>query len=98
MRLTRKQKEELKEKYGIPLGFRNNIPIFQAIKKNEYQMAIFCPYCLSWHNHGLTKDLGHRSAHCIDQRIGGKWQYHSNSPYANRGYYIFLVDGGEHNE
>jgi len=94
-RLTKKMKAELLEKYGIPIGFKGKTPIFKAIKENDYQIKIFCPYCLIWHRHGYTTEMGHRSAHCIDQRINGKWQNHSDSPFYSRGYYIFLVDGEE---
>jgi hypothetical protein len=83
-RYTRKQKEELKEKYGKPIGFKNNIPIFKAIKKNYCQMKIFCPKCMAWHTHGLDTELGHRSAHCDSTN--------PDSYYRTGGYYIFLVE------
>ncbi|MBC8502651.1 MAG: hypothetical protein H8D35_05940 [Nitrosopumilus sp.] len=94
-KFTKKRVAELTEKYGTPVGFQNNIPIFKAIKKNAYQMKIFCSYCKRWHLHGLTTEYGHRVAHCGDQRIGRKWQKSQDSPYYNLGYFIFLVDGEE---
>jgi len=87
-RYTKKQIEELKEKYSKPIGYRNNIPIFKAIKKNLYQMKIFCSFCLYWHSHGIENDIGHRSAHCGTQN-------RSDSPFFKTGYYVVLVDGEE---
>ncbi len=82
-------------KYGSPIGFRDGIPIFKAIRKNAYQMKMFCPFCQHWHSHGYSTELGHRSQHCGDQRIGGKYKRASDSPYAHTGYYILLIDGGK---
>ena len=85
-RLTKKRKEELKEKYSTPIGYKNNIPIFKAIKKNPCQMKMFCSHCMAWHGHGLETALGHRTAHCTSG---------TNSPFGRSGYYLFLVDGEE---
>jgi hypothetical protein len=94
-RYSKKRTEELLEKYGKPIGYRNNIPIFSAIKDNEYQMKMFCSFCKHWHLHGYTKEIGHRSTHCGSQRIGRKFQNQSDSPFYKSGYYIVLVDGEE---
>jgi len=83
--MKRFTKKQLIEKYGTPIGYRNGIPTFKAIKENEYSMKMFCPYCKVWHKHGIEKRLGHRVAHCGDQ----------NSPFKATGYFIFLVDGEE---
>ena len=93
--MTKKRKAELVEKYGKPIDYKDEVPIFKAIKENECQMKMFCPFCKLWHLHGLTKGLGHRIAHCGTQRIGRKFQNHYDSPFYNRGYYIILVDGEE---
>jgi hypothetical protein len=85
LKYTRKQTEELVEKYSKPIDYKNNIPVFKAIKKNPYQMKMFCPFCKIWHSHGYETKLGHRSAHC------GNF----NSPFFHTGYYIVLVDGEE---
>ncbi len=85
-RHTKKRVNELIKKYSTPIGYKNKVPIFKAIKKNEYQMRMFCSHCKSWHNHGLDTELGHRSPHYTSG---------TNSPFDRTGYYIFLVEGEE---
>ncbi len=94
-KFTKKRVVELIEKYGTPIGFREDIPIFKAIKENAYQMKMFCSYCQYWHRHGIENEIGHRSSHCGDQRIGGKYQRRYDSPFKDTGYFIFLIDGEE---
>ena len=94
-KFTIKRTEELIEKYGKPIAYKNNIPILKAIKKNGYQIRMFCLYCQDWHSHGFTESLGHRSAHCYDTKIGRDERSHNDSPYCETGYYILLVDGEE---
>lgn len=96
---SKKRELELLEKYGVPIGYRDNIPIFKAIMRNDSSghIRIFCPYCKHWHLHGFIKSLGHRIAHCGDQRIpySNEFQRASDSPFRKTGYYILLVDGQE---
>ena len=96
-RYSEKRIEELLEKYGTPIGFKDNIPIFKAIMRNDNSghIRMFCSYCKYWHLHGYSNELGHRVAHCIDQRVKGKWQNWYDSPFGNHGYYIILVDEEE---
>ena len=53
-------------------------PIVKVFKTdNQKQYAFWCSFCNKFHYHG-SAELGHRTAHCINQ----------NSPYHKTGYIL----------
>jgi hypothetical protein len=67
-------------KYPILKGF---------IDINDGTVRAYCPYCETWHVHGLDKDMtkkngSHRAPHCID-----------GSPFRDGGYCVKLMNKSE---
>jgi hypothetical protein len=74
--------------YPVLRGFLFTNPDF-----NSYAISVYCPYCKSWHMHGLAEDEldltkkfpqltgnSHRVAHCTSK----------TSPFKKTGYYLEL--------
>ena len=87
MKLSRKKIEEYTEKYGEPIGYKEGVPILQAIPRDDFPFGwkVFCVYCEKFHLHGrMRHKLEHRVSHCC-----------SDSPYILAGYWIQQVEGDE---
>lgn len=51
-------------------------PILLGFETNDHQVAVWCPYCVSYHFHG--KEEGYRTPHCINPQ----------SPFLESGYIV----------
>ncbi len=64
------------------------IPTVEGYHTAGGDIEIFCPYCQTWHHHGLLRGRdhgsGYRGAHCS-----------CNSPFALTGYVIKDMDSAE---
>ncbi len=51
-------------------------PVLLAYQVSDKQLAVWCPYCVDWHYHGLNST--HVVAHCINEA----------SPFKKGGYVV----------
>ncbi|MEW5734853.1 MAG: hypothetical protein AB1921_08355 [Thermodesulfobacteriota bacterium] len=71
-----------------------DLPVLKCFPVSKKEVQAWCPFCQTWHIHGLTDDLlakkkSHRTAHC---------QNPAPSPFAGKGYLLKMVTKKEMKE
>lgn len=44
----------------------SRFPVLLSFPVGDKQVAVWCPFCIQWHYHGLAE--GHRAGHCVNPK------------------------------